>query len=322
MGMRPADIGCIPVSTSLPVGPTNAYVLLGSEPVLVDPGVKTARARQDLTAGLAAHGVRIEDVKHVLITHGHLDHFGLAREVRDRSGADVLGHRADARFCASYPASVRKASARYRDYSARHGFPLELYRQVEGAYARTLDMADGVEMDRLLEDGETVALGGRAWTVLHTPGHTPGSICLLSPEAGVLLSGDTVLRDITPNPFFGGHSPGSPMGLAAYLKVMDRLAGLGRIRVLPGHGPEVPDLAEVIAKVKVHHAAREARILEELARGPVTLFDVSRAIFPELPLTEVWLAFAEILGHVEVLEAAGRVVRSGDETAVRYAAAR
>ncbi|MBI3273116.1 MAG: MBL fold metallo-hydrolase [Planctomycetes bacterium] len=302
----------IAVPTSFAMGATNAYLIPGPEPVLVDPGVRTPEALRALEAGLAAYGTSIKAMRGVIVTHGHLDHFGLARAVRNRSGARVYAHRYDARVCEGFPDSVRKANVRYREFSLRLGFPPELYGRMETAYARTFEMAEGVPVDVELSDGDLVPAGGREWRVLHTPGHTPGSICLLNEELGLLLSGDTVLRDITPNPFFGGHSHNSSMGLGAYLQSLGRLEGLGQVKTLPGHGPVVEDLPGVLASTRRHHAEREGRILALLrAEGPLDAFQVSGRIFAELPVSQVWLAFAEVVGHLEVMEAAGTVVRTG-----------
>lgn len=140
----------------------------------------------------------------VVLTHGHFDHIGAAREVCEHTGAPLLVHAADA-------AGLTSAAG-------------------TGGAAFGFDVT-APPADRVLADGDTVAAGGVTLTVMHTPGHTPGSICLLG--HGHLLSGDTLFAgSIGRTDFPGGDMPAMRRSIA-------RLASLSDdTRVHPGHGPE------------------------------------------------------------------------------------
>ncbi|MDY0340706.1 MAG: MBL fold metallo-hydrolase [Coriobacteriia bacterium] len=143
-------------------------------------------------------------VEAVVLTHGHFDHIAAAREVCAATGAPLLVHAADA-------AGLTSAAG-------------------TGGAMFGLDVT-APPADRVLEDGDTVRAGDLTLVVIHTPGHTPGSICLS--ESGHLLSGDTLFAgSIGRTDFPGGD-------MAAMRRSIGRLASLSDdVRVYPGHGPE------------------------------------------------------------------------------------
>lgn len=154
---------------------------------------------------LAALGNR--QVAAVVLTHGHFDHLGAADALRVSTGAPLAVHAADAAWITD-PATTGGALFGFDHSTAR--------------------------ADRTLEDGDTVAAGGLILRVLHTPGHTPGSVCLLAEGEGHLFSGDTVFAgSVGRTDFPGGDS------CALSRSIAERLAGLPADTVVhPGHGPD------------------------------------------------------------------------------------
>lgn len=186
----------------IPVGEleTNAYLLHGSDSgdcLLVDPGAGAERIRdsleqQGLTPVL------------ILVTHCHIDHTGAVSELARRYAIPVAAHE-------------QAAPLLQNPFNA------------EMAAAFGLDLPPAA--DRLLRDGEVLTIAGVSWKVWHTPGHSPGSICLLSGD--LLVSGDTL---------FAGSVGRTdlPGGDFAQLQAsLDRLKTLPpHTRILPGHGEE------------------------------------------------------------------------------------
>ena len=128
-----------------------------------------------------------------------------------------------------------------------------------------------------MEDGDTIAVGGVTIEVVHTPGHTLGSICLYLREERALFTGDTVLGlgtvAIAPPPH-------GDMGL--YIQSLERLKGYDAALLCPGHGPPVQDVGRKLQELIDHRHERERQILAALGRGRGTLTALLDDIYPEL----------------------------------------
>lgn len=314
------EIVAIPLPTPFPVGDVNVYLLKADRLLLVDTGLEWEKDRIALKAGFARAGVAVEQVSEVVITHAHLDHCGLAGWIQEVSGAPVRAHPLDAPRITGFPGSVDALVTRYRTYSVHMGYPPEAFDGMIAAVSKAMYMARSARIERTLEEGDRLALGGAEFEILHTPGHTPGSICLYDRRNRVLFAGDTVLHDITPNPFFGGHTRNRLMGAATYLRTLQRLLPLDIAVSYGGHGAPVTDLKANVELVRTHHRARSEKILGCLADGPLTAWEIRGRIFGELGPADQWLAFAEILGHLEMLESDAAVRPVEDGAVTRFAA--
>jgi len=155
---------------------TKVYLLLDEErPVVIDaamPGRAGAVWRH-----LEALGYAPEAVRAIWLTHGDIDHMGSVAALRERSGAHVVAHRADAPLV--------------NGTAARQLGPLPLagiYRRIFNTAVRSLLRYRPTEVDRPVEDGDTLG----EWQVIHTPGHTAGSASFYHPERKVIIVGDAL----------------------------------------------------------------------------------------------------------------------------------
>ncbi len=174
------------------------------EAIVVDPGGDV----ETILEVVARHDLRVVKVLH---THAHFDHCAGTEDLRHKTGAEALLHPGD-QFLV--------------DHFARQGELVGL----------PMDLGPGPTLDGALEDGQTVRFGEGSSLVLHTPGHTPGSVCfsLRTPDGMLLLSGDTLFQMGVGRTDFPG---GSWDQLQASIR--DRLFALeDATRVIPGHGPE------------------------------------------------------------------------------------
>ena len=159
---------------------------------VVDPGWNAPLSWQTLCAGLEATGHAVESVTAVLATHVHPDHYGLADQLRRHSGAWVGLHPADAALLDTDDDVPRLATAT-RAMFTMTGAP-DLHLDPDD-YERALrHFVPAGTPDRLLRDRELIDLGPWQLEVRHTPGHTPGHICLLDARQRILLTGDHILR--------------------------------------------------------------------------------------------------------------------------------
>jgi glyoxylase-like metal-dependent hydrolase (beta-lactamase superfamily II) len=292
-------------------GEINLYVIAGDPLTLIDTGIGTPEALAALEAGLAAHGLSIEAVEQVVLTHKHADHIGLARDIHDRSGAPLYIHaddwdnltNLDVRHVEHAPLVLR----RLRDFHTPEA-DIENLTKFLGHGKRFARQAPAEK----LHDGQILTVSGHELEVLHTPGHTQGSISLRYGRR--LFSGDHVLPTITPNIGAGELRRGGMM--RRFLDSLDRVALLQSddIIVLPGHGKPFSNLAERCAQLQAHHGQREQAILEIVRSGdPKTVYEVARGLWPKLPGYHLVLGTAEVNAHLEkavedelVREEAGR----------------
>jgi len=141
---------------------------------VIDTGIAGSAAA--ILHGVAAIGRRLEEVQEIVLTHFHDDHRGAAAELVERTGAEVLAHRADAPV-------IEGRQPRTPPDLTEFEWPLA------AAIFPTVAPAGPMRVDREVDDGDATADGG---VVVSVPGHTPGGVALLLPRLGVLFTGDTI----------------------------------------------------------------------------------------------------------------------------------
>ena len=284
----------------------NAYAIeLGDgELALVDTGVDRPEAFRALVEGLARLGYAPQAVRFVLLTHKHLDHFGLAHRLKALSGATVYVHAQDLPDVVEFDGRYPRVHDQYAKRLRAWGVPearIEPLRRTRDVF---LKLGRSVPAEPLY-DGQTIDLGRVELRALHTPGHTMGSACFLLGDR--LFTGDHILPDYTPN--VGATDLTAQGALTRYRASLQKLKELDGVRALPGHGRPIPDLNARIDEIVRHHDEREARILRILSDGrPRTVFEIARALFGELREHHVVLGCGEVFAHLEALEAREAVV--------------
>jgi glyoxylase-like metal-dependent hydrolase (beta-lactamase superfamily II) len=162
-----------------------------------------------------------------------------------------------------------------------------------------------------LSGGEVLPGDGWSVVVRSVPGHTPGSLTFEVPETGVLFTGDTVLRDITPNAIVD-EDPGKPgVAFRSVSRYFETLEGIeaGTARLLTGHGRRISDFAAHRTKLAGKYAFRVAQIERVLAGKPKTVAELCERVFPTVRPMDLYLAYSEILGFLMYLEDRNRVER-------------
>lgn len=276
----------------------SCYVLrLTGGDLLVDTGMRGSEVALD--AGLGQAGAA---PARVLVTHGHIDHWGLATRYADT----VLAHpgcRSSFAFAADVGEGVGATGA--------EGLPDRA--QMERVFARYRSMVSGVPARHDLAEGDMID----GWRVLWTPGHAPGHICLLREADGVLLAGDHLLPGFTPNV---QPSPERPDALSDFLSSLDRVRELDISLVLPAHGEPYRDAAGRAAELRVHHERRLRQLETALAGGPQPLGTLTEEIFGDLVSGEDrMLADMETYAHLEYLRLRDRARRDGSGVWARAA---
>jgi glyoxylase-like metal-dependent hydrolase (beta-lactamase superfamily II) len=295
------------IPTPFNVGRVNCYAFVDDELTLLDPGPASADAYEELSAHLAESGYAVEEVARVVVTHPHIDHYGLARDVVDTSGATVVAH-PDATDRLRDPDSVLKREQElFVRFLASMGVPKDTADTVVSLPESYREFRKPVEVDAELRDDESLDVGVKL-TAVATPGHAPGSLCFLAD--GVAFTGDHVLDHISPNPLLtvapdGGERTRS---LPTYLRSLRKLRRHDVTVGRPGHGDDIDDFPGRIDEIVDHHQERKERIADLVAdRGPVTAYELMQVLFPDLPVTETFPGISEIVGHLDLLKEESRV---------------
>jgi hydroxyacylglutathione hydrolase len=188
----------------LPVGPLQCNCsIFGDETtreaLVIDPGDELDR----IQALLDRHGLRVTGI---VVTHGHIDHVGAAARLHAQTGAPV------------YMSALDRPQMDLLEMQA-------MWIGVPTPEKPSIDVA--------LKDGDTVRLADHVWQVLHTPGHTPGSISLLLADENKLVAGDTLFRDSIGRTDLPGGD-----GRRILASIQEKLLPLDdALIVIPGHGP-------------------------------------------------------------------------------------
>lgn len=297
----------IPVGDGSPEGTNSAY-LLPARGVVIDPGPPSDTAWTALRDGIADAGLAITDVDHVLVTHWHIDHAGLAYRLADRAAASIHAHADDTPLIGDYAAARERRCRRDQRVLARWGVPESVRDEVSSADTPS-PLPDSFAVTSH-EDSDAVA----GVEFVHTPGHTAGHVSFRTDEE--LFLGDLLLPTYTPN--VGGSDTRLDDPLGRYLESLNRFESI-REDGYPGHGTAI-EIATAIDEVRSHHRNRARAAFRAIATSEPsarTPWDVARELFGELRGIHAKFGAGEAAAHLRRLAELGPVKRL-DGTPVRY----
>jgi len=289
-----------------PLKTMNVYFIDDSPRTLVDAGIKTEASFEILEKGLEAIGFGLNSIERILITHGHIDHYGQAKRLSSLSGAPIYIHPKEY----GRIRSIIHSLGFLKSILLRNGAPETLVNEAIQYIESAQSMADPLEEAFFLNDGDSISFKSMIWKTIHCPGHAPGLICFYWPEKKILFTGDHLLKEITPNPVLNVHGNRPPFrypSLKDYLTSLEKIEGLDISLLLPAHGEEVHDVRGLIQKIFAHHKERMDRVLFFLSQGEKTPFEIAMDLFPGVPPFEIFLGISEAVGHLEILKEKGIV---------------
>lgn len=298
----------------------NCYLIPEEEGwTIVDPGLRTEEAIAFWVEVMSEIELEWSDIKSIVLTHHHPDHYGLAGWFQQRTGAPV------------YLSQVAQASA-LRLWGEGETFSEEL----TGAFLRhgmdqelTVDMKEHMQgfRDKVSPQPETMnilqlddvfRMGGLEWELIGGEGHAPGHISFYNPSSGKLLCGDQVLPDISPN--IGWMPGGDPDPLGSFLSSLREMLPLEVNRAYPGHRNPFSEYKQRIEELLDHHERRLLKMLELFGEEERSAFEVCELLFGTRLRSnahQLRFALAETIAHIIQLEKRGFLVRLERESSVK-----
>jgi glyoxylase-like metal-dependent hydrolase (beta-lactamase superfamily II) len=277
-----------------PQAPNVFLVTDGGEGALIDSGFGD---EQSLRARLDYLQKRPEvKVRYIILTHHHFDHTSGAQRLRQATGAQVVMHPQEEHFLLDWQGDAPQDLEIPPDQQA-----------VAEQIRRFRQQAAEAVPDLPAADGAVLGVGGLSLEVVHTPGHTLGSICVYIRAERALFTGDTALGlgtvAISPPPYGD---------MALYLQSLERLKAFDASLMLPGHGRPVEDVARKLQELIDHRHEREEQVLHLLADGKTTPRAMLGAIYPELDRRILPMALRQIDAHLAKLRDDGRAEPAGE----------
>lgn len=296
----------IELPVPFPLKTVNVY-LVDQEPItLIDTGIKTDTSFQVLEDSLRRLGYGIEDIRRILITHGHLDHYGQAKRISAVSGAEVYIHVEEYRRIRS----IAKFRRQVASVLMQNGTPKDSADKIIHYMKSAQQWAEPLDDVHFMNEGDEICFKNMVLRPIHCPGHSLGLLCFYLEEKCILISGDHLLKEISPNPIINplqkGEGPRNT-SLKQYLHSIRKIKDLEVSLVLPGHGEPIQDFKAALEKILYHHKQRLAVVLSILSLGEKTAYDISRTLFPDTKSFEVFLGVSEVLGHLSILLEEGKI---------------
>jgi glyoxylase-like metal-dependent hydrolase (beta-lactamase superfamily II) len=323
-----AGIHRLAIPTPFMVGRVNAYLIEDSPLTLVDSGPNSAKALDELEQQLAARGHRIEDIELLVITHQHMDHFGLASILARRSGAEVAALSGLAPFLASYAHQTDLEDHFAERLMLRHGIPPEVVTALRAVSAGFRAWGSAVEVTQPLDDGAALELRDRTLRVLHRPGHSPSDTVFLDEQRSTLIAADHLIAHISSNPLLARpldadeeYSEPRPQALITYMASLEQTRAMDLALVLPGHGRPIVDHVALIDERFRLHERRARKMLRLITAQPRTAHEIAQELWGNVAVTQAYLTLSEVLGHVDLLLRDGLVVEDERDGVVSFRAA-
>ena len=290
--------------------PGYAYLLLGDHPAtLIDCGTGENGCDRELLGGLDLvrttykENFKPVDIRRIIITHGHIDHAGGSRQLIGLTGAEVLCHRYDSSTFTRYDERAAVANRRFDDFLRHAGVEPGQRRGVIDAFGYVRGRCKSFPVSRHLKDSEQFD----GVTVFHTPGHSPGHLCLQIDGSHIILGDHILARTITQ---LWPQQVTPHTGYYHYRQSVRKIAAIAEGKTgLPGHEQIIENLPQRIELVGRNHQRRLERILDILQNHsePMSIAQIARKMYASQEPSRALLALTDVGARIEYLEQIGAV---------------
>ncbi|MEA4926338.1 MAG: MBL fold metallo-hydrolase [Syntrophomonadaceae bacterium] len=304
-----------------PLKELNCYLIRGKKRnLMIDTGFRHEICRQALLTGLDESGINMEETD-VLLTHLHSDHTGLISDVVSNESR-VFINELDRNWLTRYPRFELEEQT--DKYLVAAGVNAEMIATAAQTHpGRKFAPDPDFNRYEYLSHGDVLTVGDYRLEIIHTPGHTPGHLCLWLEEQKTMFTGDHILFDITPNIT---HWTNCENSLGHYLDSLRRIYLYDVQTALPSHRT-AGNFHSRIDELLRHHEIRLSECLEAVRKEPGLLpFEISGRMtwrirakdWNDFPISQKWFAVGECLAHLDHLMHTGDVREEVDNGLLRY----
>ena len=317
-----AGIHQMRVDTPFAVGTVNTYLIEDDPLTLVDCGPNTATALGQLERELAVVGYAVSDLELIFVTHQHLDHSGLAGVLAERAGAELVCLDLLAPVLADWDGFSIASDDDARALMLRHGVEPHVADALRAVANISRGFGASGRADRVLSDGEPLVLADRRYEIHHRPGHSATDTVLFDAAGRTALLGDHLLKRVSSNALVSGQltrdgkrrSEPLLQYRRSLLATRDMEFDLG----LAGHGDPVLDHRALIDGRIAAQDRRAERFHGLLADRPLSAHELATEQWGRVAVTQAFLTLSEVLGHLGLLLADGRVVEDASGDVIRF----
>ncbi|MHA1708421.1 MAG: MBL fold metallo-hydrolase [Candidatus Baldrarchaeia archaeon] len=271
----------------------NVYLIGRRDWILVDSAYGLNKSISKILGEINRYAGGVRNLKLVLNTHAHPDHFPGSTVLKEKYGVPIAIHEYAAPLLGDFKKYVEK-------YTILRGKDADIFVK---EYLTGMCGARETNIDVPVKDGDVIEVSGYEFRVIHTPGHSPCHVCLYQPDEGILFSGDTVLKGMS-------TWIGVPDGdVLLYLDSLERLKKLDISVIYPAHGPIIMEPKEIIEENRQKKLSRMKDILEHLKEGPKTVKQLVNELYKsKIWRQKIWMG-SVVKAYLIALEKLGRVRR-------------
>lgn len=261
---------------------------------LIDVGIHDERTEQFWKQERA-----LKEIKTIIISHYHPDHYGYAGRLQQKIDAKVWMPEVDVKISqkAWSKAGLDELWSSYNLAGIPSNIGVEMLTNYKEYIPQILPEPT---IQHFIEEGEKIVFGNYEYEVLFTPGHSPGLVTFYNPEKNVLLGTDHLLGRITPNISYWLRTNTNP--LQEYLSSLRKIEALSVDYVLPSHGSPFYDANTRISAIRKHHEIRLEETLFSIKSGG-TVYEACLSLFKDkdLDIHGLRSAMGETFSHLEFL---------------------
>jgi len=295
----------IPLPTGYRIGDVNVWFLDGDVPVLFDTGTGSHESMQALDDALSVVGRRVKDIRHLLMTHAHIDHCGGAGRIAEASGCAVHVHAREVDRVRDFVKASRAELFPLIPMMMQMGFDRSVSQHallmLDKLGASATPCPSAGELPKSLQTGR----GTITWA--YVPGHSAADVLFRIEGLPLVITGDHVLPHVTTSPAVDvADGPEYAVSLQRYRDSLGYTSTLGNLIGCAGHGPVFSELgrrASALLATQDRRMERAARVIAKL--GPCTALQVAGGLFGMEYRFEMLMFANECAGYARLLQQRG-----------------